>query len=242
VADLIFADIGGTRIRLYQNQANGFKRLLQVNRTNDPLPLQLNRLLKKLKIKPCALHVGLRGVWTSAERTLWRKKLARLAGRVTVESDVEFAHRLAFGSEEGLLLISGTGSICLGRTNRGKVARSGGLGPMVGDEGSAFWMGREYVLRSGLFTAQQIRRWGKDLELVRRLASFAPKVLTNKTSLCRDIRFEALSHLTKLATDVKTKLRLKNQPRIHLTGGVFTNVSFRKTLSTKLTKSGFLVT
>ena len=45
----------------------------------------------------------------------------------------------------GVLVLAGTGSIVLGRDGRGRVARAGGLGPLIGDEGSAFWLGREWL-------------------------------------------------------------------------------------------------
>lgn len=51
-------------------------------------------------------------------------------------------------SLEGYILISGTGSICLGRDNRGGLVRSGGLGHMLGDEGSACWLGWQAVRRT----------------------------------------------------------------------------------------------
>jgi N-acetylglucosamine kinase-like BadF-type ATPase len=38
----------------------------------------------------------------------------------------------------GVALISGTGSVCLGRTRDGRTARVGGWGPMLGDEGSGY--------------------------------------------------------------------------------------------------------
>ena len=42
---------------------------------------------------------------------------------------------------EGAVLIAGTGSICIGRNALGKTHRSGGLGYLIGDEGSGYWIG-----------------------------------------------------------------------------------------------------
>src|SRR5262249_45426377 len=56
------------------------------------------------------------------------------------------AHRAAFGTSSGVLVISGTGSIAFGRNQAGETARAGGWGPNVSDEGSAFWVGREAVM------------------------------------------------------------------------------------------------
>ncbi|WP_169976654.1 N-acetylglucosamine kinase [Tautonia rosea] len=47
---------------------------------------------------------------------------------------------LAAGTEDGfgIALIAGTGSIAVGRTPEGRSSRSGGWGPLIGDEGSAY--------------------------------------------------------------------------------------------------------
>jgi len=65
---------------------------------------------------------------------------------IYVSGDHIIAHRAAFGSSHGVLVISGTGSIAFGRNQAGETARAGGWGPNVSDEGSAFWVGREAVI------------------------------------------------------------------------------------------------
>src|SRR5215471_19049364 len=64
---------------------------------------------------------------------------------IYVAGDHIIAHRAAFGTSPGVLIISGTGSIAFGRNQSGETARAGGWGPNVSDEGSAFWVGREAV-------------------------------------------------------------------------------------------------
>jgi len=64
---------------------------------------------------------------------------------IYVAGDHVIAHRAAFGTSPGVLVISGTGSIAFGRNQAGETARVGGWGPNVSDEGSAFWVGREAV-------------------------------------------------------------------------------------------------
>ncbi len=51
------------------------------------------------------------------------------------------------GGLEGICLIAGTGSLGIGRLENGKVVRAGGLGYMLGDEGSAFWLSHEAIKR-----------------------------------------------------------------------------------------------
>jgi N-acetylglucosamine kinase-like BadF-type ATPase len=63
-----------------------------------------------------------------------------VARRFSVLNDSELV--LASGTPDGVgvALISGTGSICLGRTADGRTCRVGGWGPIAGDEGSAYEM------------------------------------------------------------------------------------------------------
>lgn len=61
---------------------------------------------------------------------------------VHVTSDLEIALMATAGSGPAVVLIAGTGSSALGRNAEGLNARAGGLGPWLGDEGSAFDIGR----------------------------------------------------------------------------------------------------
>ena len=62
-----------------------------------------------------------------------------------VSSDCEIALEAAAGTGPGIVLIAGTGSIAFGRNAAGETARAGGHGPWLGDEGSAFEIGRRAV-------------------------------------------------------------------------------------------------
>src|SRR6185503_4562530 len=59
-----------------------------------------------------------------------------IADRFLVVNDAELV--LAAGTPEGwgVALVSGTGSVCLGRAADGRTVRVGGWGPLLGDEGS----------------------------------------------------------------------------------------------------------
>jgi N-acetylglucosamine kinase-like BadF-type ATPase len=83
---------------------------------------------------------GLAGIDSREDETRlssWVREQA-VAPRFSVLNDSELV--LACGTPEGfgVALISGTGSICLGRTKDGRTARVGGFGPLVGDEGSGY--------------------------------------------------------------------------------------------------------
>ena len=65
-------------------------------------------------------------------------------------ADVSVVHdtRLILAAGEapaGIGLIAGTGSVAWGMDEAGTQARSGGWGYLLGDEGSAYWIGREAV-------------------------------------------------------------------------------------------------
>lgn len=61
-----------------------------------------------------------------------------------LRNDAEIAIHGAFDGEDGILLIAGTGSI--GFAKRGnKVFRCGGWGYLLGDEGSAYWIGKKLL-------------------------------------------------------------------------------------------------
>lgn len=51
----------------------------------------------------------------------------------------------ATAGRAGLIVIAGTGSVGRGRDSQGRVVRVGGWGHQFGDEGSAYWIGREAV-------------------------------------------------------------------------------------------------
>jgi len=62
--------------------------------------------------------------------------------QVRVTSDLEIALEAAFGTGEGIILLGGTGSAAIARDANGRMARAGGRGPWISDEGSAFDVGR----------------------------------------------------------------------------------------------------
>lgn len=90
------------------------------------------------------LWCGLAGAGREPDRTEVLEALGDrgLAGRLRIGTDVEVAFRDAFDpGASGILVLSGTGSIALGRAADGAAARAGGWGPRVGDEGSGYRIG-----------------------------------------------------------------------------------------------------
>jgi N-acetylglucosamine kinase-like BadF-type ATPase len=81
--------------------------------------------------------LGLAGIDRQADYNLLYPRVAELAGKVHLTNDGEL---LLAGLENslGVVLISGTGSIALGRDAAGRKARAGGWGHILGDEGSGY--------------------------------------------------------------------------------------------------------
>lgn len=60
---------------------------------------------------------------------------------IALQGDAESAFYGALGGTAGIVVLSGTGSFCLGRDRAGTAARAGGWGPLFGDEGSGYHIG-----------------------------------------------------------------------------------------------------
>jgi glucosamine kinase len=71
-----------------------------------------------------------------------------VSGEVEVVGDMVIAMEAAFRSGPGVIVIAGTGSIAYGRNSAGEIARAGGWGFAISDEGSGHWIGRSAVAAS----------------------------------------------------------------------------------------------
>ena len=98
-----------------------------------------------------AVCLGMSGVDRADERAEWTTwSRAHIAPRARVINDGEIV--LAAGTPDnwGIAVIAGTGSLAWGKTCEGKIARAGGWGYLIGDDGSAF-----ELARGGLHAAAQ---------------------------------------------------------------------------------------
>jgi glucosamine kinase len=117
---------------------------------------------------------------------------------IALSSDHEIALVGAIGERRGILILAGTGSIAYGVNSAGKTALIGGLGYLLGDEGSGYWIGMsglkaafralegrdpstsliEVLLEAHhLKTRREILHWVYEQPRVRDIARFAPLVL-----------------------------------------------------------------
>ena len=64
--------------------------------------------------------------------------------QINLVSDLKLS-LLATKESPSIVVLAGTGSAVLGRDRKGNTARAGGLGPIIGDPGSAYEIGREAI-------------------------------------------------------------------------------------------------
>ena len=102
------------------------------------------------KIRPAEITSVCAGLAGAGRRAVVRRVMVFLsqefpAAVAQVTTDLEVALETAAGTGPGVVLVAGTGSAAFGRNAAGETARVGGYGPLLGDEGSAFEIGRRAV-------------------------------------------------------------------------------------------------
>ena len=164
---------------------------------------------------------------------------------VHVMADFSIALEAATGGGPGVVLIAGTGSCAFGRGLDGSFARAGGYGPWIGDEGSAYSIGRQAV--SAVLHARDALALPTALEerilpalnlpdldqLTERIAKNPDDVFPDLfpvvvcaadegDEVAREILFTAAAALGRMAGSVILRLGLKKErfPLVK-TGGVF---------------------
>jgi len=182
-----------------------------------------------------AAGIGLPGIRQPGRARDLSEALTRQAGcPVHVTGDAESARAGAFLGAPGLAVIAGTGSAAYGWNGESSV-QAGGHGFLLGDEGSAYWIGREAVraaLRyrdrlggSGLIHRAVLQATGRDLDALvsdlcthpaerDRLTVLAPVVTALAAEDAEDaedaealrIALEAAGHLADLAGSIRRRL------------------------------------
>jgi len=183
-----------------------------------------------------------------ADRERGRAILAQLVGpatRVDVTGDGVAALYAGNPAGCGVVLISGTGSIAFGRNEEGDERRAGGWGYLIGDEGSAVWLGLEGLRAAAHHTDGRGAATAITAHVLRELgvAAFmdvlahlygkphpAPAVLAATRAVARaaaDADAIAVSivrrgahALARAASVVAVELRLESGP-VYLAGGAF---------------------
>jgi N-acetylglucosamine kinase-like BadF-type ATPase len=229
------ADIGGTWLRLCV-LAEGEKplRFRAPLRPGERPALAIASALKSLGIaRVDSLTVGARGFWRPSEKAALRRSLSRVCRRSRVLSDIELAHWAAFAGSAGVLLCAGTGSAAFARDGGGMSLREGGLGPLLGDEGSGFWIGRQWLRRG---PERRALLMAKRPDAMRAVASLAVGVIRRARSNpeAAAIVREAASHLASLARRASLRLALREPVPLACFGGLFRSAAFRREFSRAL--------
>jgi N-acetylglucosamine kinase-like BadF-type ATPase len=129
---------------------------------------------------------GLYGLVPDVQNVLHRLHRSLGVTRVVVADDAVTAFLGARGDRDGVVVAAGTGIVGLGRGPAG-AARVDGVGGMIGDEGSGWWIGRQGLIAaisaadgrrgaSGPLLARLVARFGPVAEFPARLAADASPV------------------------------------------------------------------
>jgi N-acetylglucosamine kinase-like BadF-type ATPase len=169
------------------------------------------------------------------------------AKSVFIATDLSMA-LAATGEVPSLVVIAGTGSAVIGRNLTGELQRDGGLGPMLGDPGSAYDIGRKAVVSA-------LRAWlsgensylGKEIlalfgcnwiELQAQIRTDADNIFSKifpivsqaangGDATAQTLLREAAEDLAEMCTRVITALNLRNDSFfLAKTGGVFDRSPF----------------
>ncbi|MFS8113143.1 BadF/BadG/BcrA/BcrD ATPase family protein [Rhizobium jaguaris] len=149
---IVGIDIGGTKTHLMGEDEHGrigertlatseWRGRREAERDASMLVSLINGMVGDRT--PTAVVVGSHGCDTDEECSKLQAQLAsQLSGTVLVLNDSELLLPAA-GKPDGISVISGTGSIAVGRNRNRKMIAAGGWGWYLGDEGSASGLVRE---------------------------------------------------------------------------------------------------
>lgn len=195
-----------------------------------------------------AAEVGLAGVRREDLRERMRDALSALGAKtVEVVTDADIALYGATAGQPGLVIIAGTGSVCLGVNARGRQVWAGGWGPVAGDEGSGSWIARGALRAVARATDGRGRRTSlveaacdyfdvtkpEDLSTAvyapsmtnNRIAGFGRHVIDaakRRDGVAREIVEEAGRELALAAATVIRRLRMERESfTVGYVGGVF---------------------
>ncbi len=197
-----------------------------------------------------AVVIGLAGVWLEEEKLRSTQLLKTLARQqkitlndLLIISDAELALEGAFESDNGVVMIVGTGSIALGRFNK-KLSRCGGWGIELDDEGSGAWIGREgltAIVRSIDGRGNPTKLASKLVELVPTIDLDQPRTIVKSygeggfvyqmltpavmqcaeegDQVCKEIIERSAFHLMELLSAIAKDAKVKKMP-VALMGGI----------------------
>ncbi len=147
ITTVLGLDSGGTKTLAALADRDGRVLRLWRGGSLDPVsvpdwPERLEALVTGLAPEASVLGLPYHGEIADLSQRQQDTARALLPGRVLVDNDVRIAFDGAFAGGPGALILAGTGSMAWASLG-GPQHRSGGWGDLFGDEGSAYWIGRE---------------------------------------------------------------------------------------------------
>jgi len=194
--------------------------------------------------------LGLAGAGRASDRTELTSLILSIALKkkfslksLLIETDARVALEAAFAGAPGVVVIAGTGSIALYRTEEGSLLRAGGWGTLLGDEGSGYSIGRDALNA----VMRQFDGRGEKTELTKKalghfnvasveelipkiyhehadIASFAPKVFeavsSERDRVAHMVLVKNSTELVELVRVLTMKVRPKKKLPVALMGGL----------------------
>ncbi len=193
--------------------------------------------------------LGLAGVGRESDRVLLLPLIEKLnlAEKIILEHDAAIALAGALACQPGIVVLAGTGAMAFGMNSAGEKRRAGGWGSILGDEGSAYYIGRRALVAickaydgrgpETILTNRLMEHLGLDdfTDIVKRIydqqtspkeiASFAPLVsqaAKNGDEAAATILGDAAEELALTASAVIKVLNMQNEAfQVAISGSVF---------------------
>jgi len=249
--ELVLVDISGNYIGRAKVGSSNYQGI-GGEKLKETLLEGFSQLMKSTNVidqKIDHIFLGLAGAGRESDRKEIKALFnnTEFQDKISVDSDAIVALAGAFGTAPGIIIISGTGSICFGKSSEGKVVRSGGWGYLLGDEGSGYYIGRKATmaalkdfdgrgdktkLRSALeqhfnltsieLIIPQIYQNKIDRIAIAQLAPIVFEYANNGDGVAEEIIRQTGRELGKLAKAVAEKLNFSNEEiRVALIGSIF---------------------
>jgi N-acetylglucosamine kinase-like BadF-type ATPase len=143
-------DNKGVKVAQYTTKTSHYEQI-GFNGVESVLREGLNKLIEISGIEKIDIKSAFLGLPGYGEVKSVAVKIDNIVNNVfkdiksKVGNDVEVGLAGSLAGKEGINIVSGTGSIALGRDSKGNTTRCGGWGDYIGDEGSAHWIGKKTI-------------------------------------------------------------------------------------------------
>lgn len=174
----------------------------------------------------------------------------------TLTSDIHITILGALNGQNGIAVIAGTGAIAMANLNF-ELIRCGGWGYQLGDEGSAYWIGKQLLNRfcyqadgrdekTILYDAimdhfqfsnpyeliSKYHNFENERTTVAQLSKLCSTLASQGDLTCQNILIEASKHIVNLVKGLKGYF--EDQPLVTFYGGVFNKDLFKQTFCQEL--------